>query len=468
MKKRVFTMIDQKNFALFSGDFNPIHVDEIKSTKTHAGQPIAHGVHQVLWVLDAFKIKLRCSDKISISFKSQINISDEVCAEFNESIGKILITNSDNQKIHSEINLNTEEDYNSSKPKNDQVFFTTFNLKPEAPEIHQLKLKKKYHKLYGGSQIEIGKTLFPFLVNDIGLNIVYEFACLSSIVGMKMPGMHSLFVNLNISFPHFENHKSYLEVINKHENLNLISLNYSGINLKSEIKAFYRPKPIETMSIKNLKINYENKNSLNGKKILVIGGSRGIGAYVVKLCSIMGASVTFTYNSNYQDAENIASEVIKNGATANFFKLNVTNIDDLKKIDDRFDQIYYFATPKIFPNSSEETDYELQKKYHLFYVEYFEKVLNTFIPKNASTKFLYPSTTYIDDKNNFKEYIFAKIQGEKLCEKYIKDFNAIIYYPRIPPLDTDQNLSILPSKNEKSSVYAYKLIGLVSNNDTSL
>ena len=148
---------------------------------------------------------------------------------------------------------------------------------------------------------------------------------------MKIPGMHSLFVNLDISFPYLENQKSCLEVINKHENLNLITLNYSGINLKSNIKAFYRPKPIETISITNLKINYENKDCLNGKKILVIGGSRGIGAYVVKLCSIMGASVTFTYNSNYQDAQRIASEVNQIGAKANFFKLNVTNDDDLKK-----------------------------------------------------------------------------------------------------------------------------------------
>lgn len=468
MKKRVFTIIDQKNFALFSGDFNPIHVDEIKSTKTHAGQPIVHGIHQVLWALDAFKIKLRYNDKISISFKSQININEEVCAEFNENTRKILITNFDNQKVYSEIIFNKKENEKNLKPKNDRVSFITTNLKPEKPEIYQIKLQKKYHKLYGGSQIKIGKTLFPFLTNDIGLNIVYEFACISSIVGMKIPGMHSLFVNLNISFTYLDNEKSYLEVVNKHENLNLISLNYLGINLRSDMKAFFRPKPMETMSIKNLKLKYKHENSLNGKKILVIGGSRGIGAYVVKLCSIMGASVTFTYNSNYQDAKNIAAEIFKNGAKADFFKLNITDVDYLKKIDGWFDQIYYFATPKIFPSSSEETDYDLLKKYRLFYIEFFEKVLNSFMPKNSSTRFLYPSTTYIDDKNNFKEYILAKLEGEKLCKKYIRDFNAIIYYPRIPPLDTDQNLSILPSNNKKSSDYAYKLINLVLNNDKNL
>jgi hypothetical protein len=85
--------------------------------------------------------------------------------------------------------------------------------------------------------------------------------------------------------------------------------------------------------------------------------------------------------------------------------------------------------------------------------------------KNKNTKFLYPSTTYISDhKSDFKEYIEMKLQGEDLCKEFIEKKDAKIFYPRIPPLDTDQNLSIIPSANAKSSDYAYELIKLVSNN----
>ena len=77
MKRRIFTITDQRKFASFSGDFNPIHLDNQKSIKTHAGQPIVHGVHLVLWALDVFKIKIRSNTVIETSFKSQVNLNEE-------------------------------------------------------------------------------------------------------------------------------------------------------------------------------------------------------------------------------------------------------------------------------------------------------------------------------------------------------------------------------------------------------
>ena len=45
---RTFSLEDQNNFAKFSGDFNPIHLNEKESIKTHAGQPIVHGIHLLM------------------------------------------------------------------------------------------------------------------------------------------------------------------------------------------------------------------------------------------------------------------------------------------------------------------------------------------------------------------------------------------------------------------------------------
>ena len=89
MKNRTFTANDQKEFASFSGDYNPIHLDEKKSIKTHAGQPIVHGVHLVLWALDAFKIKIRTNTLIDISFKSQVNLNESIVAVFDTTMNQI-------------------------------------------------------------------------------------------------------------------------------------------------------------------------------------------------------------------------------------------------------------------------------------------------------------------------------------------------------------------------------------------
>lgn len=49
--------------------------------------------------------------------------------------------------------------------------------------------------------------------------------------------------------------------------------------------------------------------ALEGKKIFVTGGSRGIGAATVKTLANFGAQVAFTYSSNEQAAKNILNEL---------------------------------------------------------------------------------------------------------------------------------------------------------------
>src|SRR6202050_3314195 len=50
---RRFGMADQLSFAALSGDYNPMHVDALAARRTLAGAPVVHGMHAVLWALDA-------------------------------------------------------------------------------------------------------------------------------------------------------------------------------------------------------------------------------------------------------------------------------------------------------------------------------------------------------------------------------------------------------------------------------
>jgi hypothetical protein len=466
---RTFTLNNQREFASFSGDFNPIHVDEIESIKTHAGQPIVHGVHLVLWSLDALKIQLKQETELNIKFESQVNLEEYVIAVFNDTKNQILITSKDQKKLYSTVTIKNWQPKKKSKPTNHEVAFLKQTINPDEPDISGIQLNNKDYDLYGGSQKELGKILFPFLVEDIGLNFVYEFACISSIVGMKIPGRHSLFVNLSLKFPSNTSQEKHFFVESKHDLLKIVSLKHFGINLESEIKAFFRPQPSSMRSINSLRLEYKDRNSLDGKRVLVIGGSRGIGAYVSKLCSIMGAIVTFTFNSNKQEAINLAAEIIDEGGNIRYRHLNVLDSNQIQEINEEFDHIYFFATPKILSNKSKEIDMNMLKKYRLFYVDSFERVINNFCSKRNHTFFLYPSTTYIDEeKSDFKEYINAKQEGENICKLFNKKFNSSILFPRIPALDTDQNLSIIPKKSEKTSDYAYLLIQQMIENDYNL
>ena len=53
LASRTFTEADQMRFAAVSGDRNPMHLDALLARRTQAGVPVVHGVHLLLWGLDA-------------------------------------------------------------------------------------------------------------------------------------------------------------------------------------------------------------------------------------------------------------------------------------------------------------------------------------------------------------------------------------------------------------------------------
>ncbi|MDP7723156.1 3-oxoacyl-ACP reductase family protein [Mycobacterium sp. TY814] len=56
--------------------------------------------------------------------------------------------------------------------------------------------------------------------------------------------------------------------------------------------------------------------TLAGKRALVTGGSRGIGAQIVRRLAADGAAVAFTYAASATDAEKLVAEVAENGGKA--------------------------------------------------------------------------------------------------------------------------------------------------------
>ena len=184
---------------------------------------------------------------------------------------------------------------------------------------------------------------------------------------------------------------------------------------------------------------------------------------MAKLCSIKGADVTITYKTQFTLALNIKKEILANGGKIKLIKLDVLDKNVLKKINQKYDQIYYFATPKIISNLKKQISPDLLKEYNLFYVQVFKKIVEKYKRLNKNIKFFYPSTIYIEEKNKkFREYWIAKKEGEKLCHMFNRNIKGLIISLRLPPLDTDQNLSIIPMQLNSTFEYALKIIETIS------
>lgn len=78
--------------------------------------------------------------------------------------------------------------------------------------------------------------------------------------------------------------------------------------------------------------------SLAGKTIFITGGSRGIGASIVKTCAEMGATVAFTYSSQKEAAENILKSLP--AGKHSIHQLNIANSEQVDLVVEEVIQMH--------------------------------------------------------------------------------------------------------------------------------
>ena len=112
----------------------------------------------------------------------------------------------------------------------------------------------------------------------------------------------------------------------------------------------------------------------NEKKILIIGGSSGLGKILTEFLFTKKLDVTFTFNNNLNDAKKLCKEY----KTLKCFKFNekILRRNSIKQKLKKFNYIYFFPTPKIFEISDDyfETKNLLKfiNVYSIFLLKYYQ------------------------------------------------------------------------------------------------
>lgn len=432
-----FSNEDQFRFSELSGDYNPIHISNKLARTSIAGEVIVHGINILLTGLESLEENnLFLSNDYVAYFYKPLKLNKKVF--FNYDKNKSLLEIIEGEELISKIFIGRKMD---KFPYSKVTGLVNKNNFKKPNYCSKNEIEKINIKAYYSGAIKFAEILYPRISKKIGVGTISQIATLSEIVGMQFPGLNSLFTKCDIDLStKYKNPKVKIKSFNK--TIGAVKIRCEFKNLSANINALFRPRPIKTPKSIFIKENYKIVNLKNLKPI-IIGGSRGIGAWMAKFIVIGGGNVNFTYCYGEDEANELIKDMAdyqQNIKTVQFDVLGNINKKQMNYFKDR-NSLFYFATPKIIPNSNKNFDNEIYEKFNEYYINSFIRLISNPILKNIKYIF-YPSTIFIDKKeNNLREYIASKSQAEKICREIAEENGKIFYIPRLPKMLTDQTNS---------------------------
>jgi len=448
-----FDMSHQYEFALLSGDWNPVHVDPIQARRTPGGSPVVHGVHVLCRCIEALAARdanFRGIAQLTARFGRPVFVSDDVVivlAEATESqyclqacVGDIVAT----QVI---------------LKRNGGV--ADGHALPPYVARYERKMPREL------SFIEIGKAKgeadvtttadeiyrhFPAASRLVGAGRIAALLSVSRIVGMECPGLHSLLAGMDLEFGKADGQEVRYAVQRADERLRRVKMAVEGLGVRGVVDAFVRHPPAGQLSFSEVATRLAS-NEFQGQSALVLGGSRGLGELTSKIIAAGGGHPILTYNVGEDDARAVQAEITDSGGRCDVLRYDVraragTQVDQLPQ---PISSLYYYATGSIFRRKTHVFEPALLEEFLQFYVYAFQELCMALMPQAGGRLSAFcPSSTAVslDDRpKGLTEYAMAKGACEILCEDLMRQCAGMtIVTARLPRLATDQTSSFVPAK----------------------
>lgn len=456
LAEKKFETIDQERFAEASGDWNPMHMDPLAARRTQMGAPVVHGMHTALLCLDVFAQSANdppLLSAITVSFLKPVYVGDRVTFLIARQSPLRLAAEVDGVKVMT-IDLTSGSQKEPLTDKNGLTDSMAMNQTPRDRSFTDIAKASGITERITISNAS--ERLFPNAARWMGPTRIGGLAALSKLVGMECPGLHSIFIGFTVSLV-TEGPADIVEfsVLSTDDRFRRIKLSVAGGGLKGVVEAAVRTPPVCQPSLREIAAKVK-PGSFAGQRVLVVGGSRGIGEYTAKAVAAGGGQVTVTYRVGLAEAQALLTEIHAFGGEADLlpYDVRLPAAAQLEKLKSPPTHVYYFATGRIFGRHGNEFSPSLYQEFHQFYVAGFYDLCSALRKMTERVSVFYPSSAAVaaeDRPKGMTEYAMAKAAGELLCAdmKWLLP-GVEVTMKRLPRLPTDQTATLVPVAGELS------------------
>tara|TARA_B100001093_G_C26860251_1_gene1029769 strand:+ start:1685 stop:3103 length:1419 start_codon:yes stop_codon:yes gene_type:complete len=468
MSVRVFTEEEVCLFAQISGDYNPAHLDPVFARKTIFGEVAVHGVFVALKALDdSFSdilgsvfikdLRIRFKKPIRLAKKYEIKVEKTKKTQWEIRVFSI-------NELCISLVLQFEETEPSQKKATQVNDYNLSRIPKICDPLSKVGLAGSVSP--HSFDTDLIAKLFPNLASHFSQDQIVTIMATSRLVGMEYPGLHSVFLELQLNFDegYSQQEKNDLryKVTYTHPITSHTKIEVSNDHAKGIVKAAFRPKPVSSIKTSELKKQIHT-HEFSDMRALVVGGSRGLGALATKLIVAGGGNVLFSYAKGSDDAVELLDDLKSSvSGCGNSFHYDVYEAEDIVGLIGDFmpTHLLYFATPRIAIADGIGFDKELFNRYNLFYVQRFGEIVSSLERINPNLSVFYPSSVFLSEiVTKASEYASSKAAGEMYC-KHLEKINPSmkIYISRLPRLETDQTSSIVPIETKDKVQEILKII----------
>jgi acyl dehydratase len=454
---REFTDRDQEWFAAVSGDRNPMHMDAVVARRTIAQFPVVHGIHTLLWALDAL-FETFGHDFIKPQVQVKANFASPVLV--NDHARVILIQDDDGtlriKVMVAEVTaIRIEITFGKHQPVSEYTIVNGPSVRSTEPLNLTFDQMTGSHGAipFSAGSAEIAQR-FPAAARALDARRLSALACSSFLVGMICPGLHSIYSGLELvatAFSDDSEHKLRFGVVESDARFRLVRLAVSGGGWTGLLEAQARPEPVGQADLASIATRV-SPGEFSEVSALVVGGSRGLGELVAKILAAGNAHTTITYAVGEADARHIQGEITAFGGRCEVLHYDVRSSAQaqLDRLTTTPNQVYFMATPAISRHKRVVFMKDLFQEFLSFYVKGFYDLCNELVGRyGRGLSFFYPSSMFVDARpRNMTEYAMAKACGEVLCTD-MRDFEKLgrILVRRLPRLLTDQTATIVGAQS---------------------